>query len=358
MNLSESDARQSTLFKAMRFPLIVMVLYVHSSGVSIHHTLTWDLEGWNIFHAFSSLISQDLCSIATCWFFFFSGYLFYWNLKDGEFGKDWIFQKWKKRIHSILIPYLLWNTLMVLCVFLKNKLYNLISLGSNPVELESIEQGPLFWYITGPVDFPLWFLLDLIILTIIAPALYPIFKKCGYLALVPFAVLYLSPWGPSIPSVRGIFYFSIGACLGIHKESILEISKKSRIWTSIAALLLLFLTLIHSGQPSYWLWLRLFIPFGMIVFMNFCDRLIENKKIAEWLCAMSSTVFFVYAIHEIYILGWIKGLFLRIFGESLTATWISYLFVPVATLFLCLSLYAFFKRMSPKLLAFTCGGRV
>ena len=42
MNLSESDARQSTLFKAMRFPLIVMVLYVHSSGVS-RHLLDCDL---------------------------------------------------------------------------------------------------------------------------------------------------------------------------------------------------------------------------------------------------------------------------------------------------------------------------
>ena len=72
---------------------------------------------------------------------------------------------------------------------------------------------------------------------------------------------------------------------------------------------------------------------------------------------LSSAVFFIYAAHEIYILGWTKGLLLRLMGESAFAVWCRYLLVPVIVLVICLCLYKVLNRIIPGALAFACGGR-
>ena len=42
------DERQSTLIKAMRFPLICLVVAAHAVGFP-WSTLEWSLDGWNVF---------------------------------------------------------------------------------------------------------------------------------------------------------------------------------------------------------------------------------------------------------------------------------------------------------------------
>ena len=350
------DLRQSTLIQAMRFPLLVLVLYVHSNVAYVNLPLKWEWTGWDLYHFVSSMFSQNFCAIANCWFFALSGYLFF--LKSDGFGKEWILKKWERRIYTLLIPFLIWNTIMILCILFKNELFGLLSGGKSYAELETVIKGPFYWFFSGPADFPLWFLRDLIIMSIIAPLLYPIIRRTGFGFLFLMAILYVLPWSLHIPSILSIVYFSIGAWMSIQHRNLVAFCHSYRYIALLGAIILLPLATIQMGRPLHWLFLRLFIPFGMVCFLNLCNKIIDRDSWKKMLCQLSSVVFFVYAIHEIYILGWIKGLFLRIFGESLTATWISYLFVPVATLFLCLSLYAFFKRMSPKLLAFTCGGRV
>ena len=72
---------------------------------------------------------------------------------------------------------------------------------------------------------------------------------------------------------------------------------------------------------------------------------------------LSSTVFFIFAVHEIYILGWTKGFFLRLCGEGVTGTWIRFIFVPIVVLCVCLALYHLLNKLMPRALSFICGGR-
>ena len=113
--MSELDARQSELIKAMRFPLIVLVLFEHSVGADLA-PMRRSLDGANIFHFTTELISRHFCSIAVCWFFVLSGFLFFRNLKEGEAGKGWFVDKWKRRTHTLLIPHLFWNLFYVLVI--------------------------------------------------------------------------------------------------------------------------------------------------------------------------------------------------------------------------------------------------
>ena len=342
-------ARQSQLIRAMRFPLIVLVLYEHSVGA---------YAGIGTPYGFlSEMISHHLCPIAVCWFFFFSGFLFFWNMEEGRFSFKWTVDKWKRRIWTLLIPYLCWNTLTVVAIILKNYGFSLFGIPLSQDEMLTVQQGPLFWYISGPADFPLWFMLDMIVMTLITPLCYPIYKKWPWISLAFLVLIYFSPWKPLAISIRAIFFFSLGAWMSINRFHFLSIGKSIKVFAAIAAIILLIGATASLDKPWHEWLLRAFYPFGMITFMNVCDWLIDNDGRRERLTKLSASVFFIYAAHEIYILGWTKGLFVRIFGEGLPGTWIKFLFVPIIVLAVCLVLYRLLNRLMPRTLAFLCGGR-
>ncbi|WP_374708419.1 hypothetical protein [Bacteroides thetaiotaomicron] len=51
-------------------------------------------------------------------FFFFSGFFFFRKLE--KWSLDFYHLQLKKRVISLLLPYLLWNILMILAVYIKN----------------------------------------------------------------------------------------------------------------------------------------------------------------------------------------------------------------------------------------------
>lgn len=354
-----TEKRQSTLIMAMRFPLIVMVIICHSLGFSNYH-ISLSTDKWNIYHFFSELISHNLCQLTVCWFFVFSGYLFFYNLPQNGLTGEWLITKWKRRFWTLLIPYFIWNTLPMFAKYVKEHFLVLLGMqeaGTAPASLFS-GFNPLPRFLLGPANFPLWFMRDLIIMSILAPAVYFIFKHIPRrVGIIVLFVLFLLPFETPVLTWRGYFFFSLGAFLGIHKLNMLSICRKVKWHAAIMAVILLITATLFNDAPFHdWL-LRVFYPFGMITFMNIIDRLIDNKKWCEILCKLSSAVFFIYAVHEIYILGWTKGMFLRIFGDGLLGTWIRYLFVPVVVLFVCLGLYYLLNKIMPRTLAFICGGR-
>lgn len=350
------EVRQSSVVKAMRFPLIVLVLIAHSAGVAVE-SLHWPLDGTGRFIFFSEMISRHLCPIGVCWFYVFSGYFFFRNLGKEAFDREWIIQKWEKRIRSLLLPFIIWNLIAVSLSLCIAKIYSIIDIhpSSDPITL--VLQGPLYWFITGPADFPLYFLRDLMIMSLGAPLIYFVEKKAPVLSMVLLVLFYLSAWTPAIPHYRSVFFFSLGAWAGIHKRNILAFCRKAKIPAAVLAALLLPLSTCLIGHPIHELARRLFFPFGMITMMNLCDSWIDKERIFLVLKSLSSSVFFIFAAHEIFILGWTKGILQRVFGDSLLGMWIRYMIVPIVVLFICLGLYHILNKLSPKALAIACGER-
>ncbi len=331
----------SDVINAMRFPLIVLVLMVHSPGTFPSDTMEWSLEGWNIFHYLTELISKHIGAIATSCFFLFSGYLFFWKSNEEEFSLGWVLAKWKKRIKTLLIPYLIWNLLMVVAMSL----------------MKDLTTGPIHWFVTGPVNFPLWFLRDLIIMSALAPLLYLICIKLRWISLSALIIVYLSSLKTHIPSMNAIFFYGVGVWTATFKLDLSNFCRKAKTPAAIMAIILAVVSTALVGTPAHTAMLRLFIPFGIIAAWNICEKAIGNQKTKKILSQLSPSVFFIYAVHEIYLLGWTKGLCLRIFGDSLTGTWIRYWIVPLAVLIICLCLYNLLKKTMPRALTFACGGR-
>ena len=357
--MATSGSRQSELIKTMRFPLIVLVLFEHSVR-PFYASIQWSLDSVNIFHYVTEMLSHFLCAIAVCWFFFFSGFLFYRNLQEGEFGKKWVLQKWTRRVHSIVIPYLLWNLLNVVAFFLVTKLFQLLGVGiTSDDPVTALQQGPLHWFITGPIDYPLWYLRDLIVMSVLAPVFYYPTKKWPWATLAVLLVLYLISYRTKFFLFPSFSLFGLGAWVSIRRDNLILICRRVKIPAAILAVVfLLVATYFCNHHRSYDKLFRLiFFPFGMVTFMNICDYLFDFKGWRTLMLRLTETVFFIYAAHEIYILGWTKGLFQRIFGETLAANWISYIFVPIVTGVVCLALFYLLKRICPKALSFACGWR-
>lgn len=354
----EFDARQSELIKAMRFPLIVLVLFEHSVRTN-NAPMRLSLDSVNVFHFFSEMISHFLCPIAVAWFFFFSGFLYYYNMQENQFGFSWAMQKLNRRVHSVLIPHLFWNLLNVAAVLLVTWLFGVLGITINSDQMVGVNKGPVFWFFTGPIDFPLWYLRDLFIMSILAPAFYYPIKKWPWVSLAVILVLYLASFKIDFFLLPTFSLFSMGAWMSIRKDNIVAFCRLLKYpAAAIAFFLLPTATFFHGSYYAYDKFFRLlFIPSGMITFMNICDSLHEFSGYRNLMLKLSETVFFIYAAHEIYILGWTKGLFLRVFGETLAARWISYLFVPVVTMVICLALFYLLKRIMPKTLSFACGWR-
>lgn len=357
-NTVDLSVRQSELIKAMRFPLIVLVLYEHSVRPYLAPML-WSMDGANIFHFITEMVSHFFCPIAVCWFFFFSGFLFYHNLEEGLFSLKWISHKWSRRIHTVLIPHLLWNLLNVLAILVITQIFHLLGIGITSDQMEFVRKGPLYWFFTGPIDFPLWYLRDLIVMSLLAPIFYYPIKECPWISLTVLLILYLISFAINLPLFPTFPIFGFGAWLSIRKKNIIVACRKIKYPAGVFAFILLPLATAFYGKDTIFdnFFRLIFFPFGMITFLNICDKLYDVDRFRKLMLKLSETVFFIYAAHEIYILGWTKGLFLRIFGETLAARWISYLFVPVVTLAICLILFYLLKRVMPRTLSFACGWR-
>ena len=81
--------------------LIIMVVYIHSTYL--------EAEQYYI-ASFLQKLTGGICRVANCLFFCISGYLFARNIID----MNGVFAKQRKRLRTLLIPYLLWNVVFVL----------------------------------------------------------------------------------------------------------------------------------------------------------------------------------------------------------------------------------------------------
>ena len=94
----------------LKFPLICGVVFIHNQlkgDISISgQSLSIPDASW--YEAVINLFSYVIPCIAVPIFFIVSGYLFF---KEGTFNEKLYLTKIKKRFWSLLIPYVLWNTL-------------------------------------------------------------------------------------------------------------------------------------------------------------------------------------------------------------------------------------------------------
>ena len=144
----------SKTIEAVKVLLLILVIYIHQlprSYIPIGTNLSWEM----IYRLFSETISHNIGRIAVPGFFIFSGYFFFFRMRD-DFSANWLMKQWRKRIKGLLLPYIFWNVAFICIIYVKNK----FSIGNSTDDYYNLSKQLGFYGVlwSYPINIPLWYI--------------------------------------------------------------------------------------------------------------------------------------------------------------------------------------------------------
>lgn len=334
------------------FLLSILVLFIHSYFAQN--------SGDNSFicivnHKVSYFFSRSITRFAVPMFFMLSGMTFFKNYSNKDY-----FRKIKSRLFTLIIPYLLWNTIWMLWEILGSYSFLAKFSANEPFPLTplNILKG-IFFY---GCNTPFWFIFDIIIFSLAAPLVFLIIRN-KYVGIFAVAALSIaSLFGVYLPenvfyySMSGVFYL-IGAIIGYHFFDFA--SKKSSKPLQIASILFLSAYILAKNIVPQELhienYLMQTIVYSLAAFSlwNIVDIFIERIKPR----AIYRRSFAVYAMHLNVAI-----VMLKIFSLFLPATpWLEipkFIMSVILTLLFINCFCALCERFLPRLYSILMGNRI
>lgn len=275
-------------------------------------------------------------------FFVLSGFLYFHNVPDKPDAKYFL-GKTRTRVFSLLIPYIIANTVAFFCYWLAYRYAPDMMSGFFGDEWKN----PLFIYWTGPVNMSLWFIRDLLFAVICAPLTWLLVrytKFWGVLALgLVWYFLGMRPWYN--------FFFTLGAWASVCKIDVAGACRRTGPW------FLLMYICTFAAPLSYESLKPLTLLAGLPLCIFAADRLMQWKK-WEIPTVWQAWCFFIYLYHYIPIISF-KKLFVKIFDPSgFWSLMLVYVAVALITLVLMTALFMILKKLLPRTTGVLVGGKL
>lgn len=380
-NIDNLNKLQSETINILRFPLAIAVVFIHvehnTTGIMKTVFSIFSIHG--LYNIICILISEIIAQIAVPMFFMISGLLFFINLE--RWSWDVYKAKIKRRIPTLIIPYLLWNILPFLFVlfgkyaegetieeiatFIQETnwhiLYNCSIFHVAPANILGCQP-----YMTGPFNMPLWFLRDLIVMTLLTPVIYYILRRFRVWSIAVLAFAYCSNIWPQISgfSITAFFYFSLGSYFSINRINILNILRKMRSLLLSASLILIcadmYLYDYKIIVEQYVYPILIFVTMFAAFYIAYATVRRYSIKINK---TLTSSCFFIYALHMAPVsvfrpMNISSNILQRIIpGHDAVKDIICYITTPFLTIFICICVFLIIRFMSPKAAYVLSGGR-
>lgn len=362
--MTEPQFRNKVVWFSFFFSLLVVWVHSYNAqmflGICGETAEVYLTEHW---------IGDRFGQIAVPGFFMISGYLFYrdfdWNLLAG---------KWKRRISSVLVPYILWNFLYYMGYVVGSRLTGISTIvgkGVVPFSLPALTDA----VINYTYNYVFWYLCQLIMLILLTPLLYPVLK-CLWSRILLFAILWYAVWKniDLIPlNSDALIYYAFAGSLaldrqrkknqknqknqknGQKREPFVPIPERSwNIRRGLVGVLFLF-----WGIWFYGFGLRTaFIP-GFVISRLFAVSGLWLMVPGEWLPPAYPFMhcnFFLYATH-FAVVRFINKASALILPASRWTPLVLYLIMPVIVLAICGTASWILKHFSPLLWRMLNGGR-
>lgn len=311
----------------------------------------------NLFLSLYIKIAEHIGFISMTFFFFMSSFWFYNGL---ETKKD-IIRKWKKRIKTLLIPFLVWT--IILAIY---KVCN----GEITINISNI-----FYYLfETPVAGPLWYILGLLILQLFAPIVIALKKKkktitilfsittiyilLRSLNIIPTFLLFENWWWYN----NLIFYtpvYLLGAYIGMYYPNILlkeEYSKNKYTYIGILLLLFVFLSWNFLIQDIDFLYL-IYSIIDLIGIWFILKPKLCNKQIPDFL----NCGFFIFALHNPILIPKTSEI-IKLLLDNKTIFGIEVILIKFVQIFVIVIISALIRKISSKIFSnefnyYLTGGR-
>lgn len=363
---------QSEIITRLRFPLILLVVYLHSYGLPSPNSQLPLLQS-GIYEVTRTILSGMIAHSAVPAFFFISGFLMFYGVEN--FKLQTYLSKMRKRTVTLLPPYVIWNMIALMVWFVRQ-----INMGSEFENLLShyMEKGLLscFWifyvvgdankdlfgdvtHLTTPANLPLWYLRDLIVVSLFSPFVYYCVGQGRVRTLLLLAFIFLSGLFQNLPGLSSVavFFYCFGAYFSITKT---DFSKIFRCFFKpilvLYALLLIYIIYNDVSGPA----MMLFPLFRMVgVFVIFgLGEWATRHSLPSFPKIFTDSSFFVFAVHYVFFMSIIDQLVGYVFpsGNEFTHT-LQYLVSPVLKVAVYAVVYYVLKRIAPCLISVLVGKR-
>ena len=364
----------------IRFPLTVGIVFIHFSlneGLFIHG-IRYGMDNPEWYFFIINIISQVFARVCVPLFYVISGFLFFYG---DDFCPGVFQRKLKSRFRTLLIPFLIWNIIAV--VWQMKSLLPGVSSYFTPVEIKfsmlrifntffccSNSNGILVTSAlndsTGglyPIDVPLWFIRDLMVMVLFSPVIYWIIKRVGNVFLVLMCLLWFSSplYIPKDSYVMSLItastFFSIGASFSINKMDLVS-SFQRWMFVPFIYIPIAIADALTKNQEYNVYFHKLGILVGIVSAVVLASCFVRNGK-GRHSIALANCSFFIYALHFLFIgdLGKIAFVTLHVPDNNPYAMLALYFVVPIISVLICLGLYTLLKRYMPKVCNLLIGGR-
>lgn len=231
----------------LTFFFSILVIWLHSFNGELFLGVT-DTGAW--VDRLERFLGEGLGQTAVPGFFMVSSYLFYRG-----FTWEKLIPKWRSRVKSLLIPYLVWNLLYYIGYVVATRLPAIVHvIGKPPVpfNLEQIATA-VIRYAYNPV---FWYLYQLILLIALAPVIYVLCKNtwAGGIFLLTVMLALLHNRDFPVLNIDAFFYTCVAAYVSLHRDGWGRAAEQSRpagrAWLLLLSLALLFGIVVFLDQPG------------------------------------------------------------------------------------------------------------
>ena len=382
-----ADTRDSEIIKYIRFPLAFMVVMLHSfvavRGFHISQVDYMSLTGADVYSLVGITFSHVLTQVAVPLFFFISGYLFYNGLKEWKWTKYG--EKLQRRIRTLLIPYITWNTIQASLI-----VAIILILGGNITKISEwfheigglvgvywsdqtstiIKENMLGWSSAKsyPLLMPMWFIRDLMVVVLFSPLIWYLLKRIQYLMLALVGFLWVTGAGTIVfgLSYNALLFFTVGGAFSLKSVSCVKVFLRINKWVLITLFIALGLLSIvfdgrstNVGQIVLSSWILVAIPLCYRV-AGWCIN--RYPIFSSRVSGLSDSTYFIFALHGV-IISYVYSALWKMFGvvkeEGLLSSnyldghaingILAYLLTPVLTVILCLVAFYITKRVMKSL---------
>jgi hypothetical protein len=287
-------------------------------------------------------------------FIFISGFLLF--LKEKDFNVVL-----RKKVRTILMPYLLWNAISVLFYFtvqsITDRFYQSPGVyvrGFSLLDWIDVFCGRFTDRNPFPLLYPLWFLRDLFIVSVFFIPIKKCIDKFPVSSLIAMLIPWLSGLHFFIVSYEILLFFSLGYYVVKYNFAIENIDRIR--FRDLLPFYVITICLELFLEEKLIIIHKVNVIIGCIVLLKLSYTFTTNRKMFERLAYLGSYSFFVYVSHE-PLLGILKSTWVRVLPVNGFYMLIQYFSVVIIDVSIVLILGILLKKFLPKVYNVLTGSR-
>lgn len=345
--LSEKSSRKLHI---LSFILFIGVMTIHTYNLEVYGIAdNKDL----ILVVLETFLHRFANGVCVSFFFLISGFLFFRN-----FDFSLLLKKYKSRGKSVLMPYVLWNTIYYLYYVCCTRIPLIAGIMSGEEKMPFGLNAYLQYVWSG--YYTLWFLRELLWFILLAPLWYIMLKRRKRYrpegALILLVLISLDV--VHIPGIKRNIYYILGAYWGMNYKWITNVWKKSRMsalfhakqrMPAVGAAVCSSVFILFFGGYAGRVWYNCLL---FLMIWGALDLFRFEKEVPWW----TKCTFFYYCAHDM-LLEAIEKIILIVGGKSTFMAWVDYIGAPAITLTILVAAAWLLKKWMPATWSALSGGR-